>query len=98
MLVSSAGAALVTGRRDAFVGVITVEVVMEAITRARKAAAVALEGAPVGTNTGPLPVVGQSQEAPLADEGDVAEGDPAQSTEAEGDHVADGAGPAEARP
>ncbi len=93
MLVSSAGAALVTGRRDAFVGVITVEVVMEAITRARKAAAVALEGAPVGTNTGPLPVVGQPQEAPLA-----AQGDPAEGAEAEGDRVADGTGPAGDRP
>ena len=54
MLVSSAGAALVTGRRDSFIGVITVEVVMEAITRARKAAAVAADYTPVGTNTGPL--------------------------------------------
>jgi len=53
MLVSNAGAALVTGRRDAFVGVITVEVVMEAITKARRAAAVAGD-APVGTNTGSL--------------------------------------------
>ncbi|GAB2970643.1 ATP-binding cassette domain-containing protein [Frigoribacterium salinisoli] len=53
MLVSNAGAALVTGRRDAFVGVITVEVVMEAITKARAAAAVAGD-APVGTNTGSL--------------------------------------------
>ncbi|MBD8727904.1 ATP-binding cassette domain-containing protein [Frigoribacterium sp. NBH87] len=57
MLVSSAGAALVTGRRDAFVGVITVEVVMDAITRARKAAAIAATDAPVGTNTGPLSVL-----------------------------------------
>ena len=57
MLVSSAGAALVTGRRDSFIGVITVEVVMEAITRARKAAAVAAEYTPVGTNTGQLDVV-----------------------------------------
>ena len=57
MLVSSAGAALVPGRRDAFIGVITVEVVMDAITRARKAAAIAATDAPVGTNTGPLSVL-----------------------------------------
>jgi len=54
MLVSSAGAALVTGRRDAFVGVLTVEVVMEAITRARREAAETTGAAPVGTNTGSL--------------------------------------------
>ncbi|WP_123518383.1 ATP-binding cassette domain-containing protein [Frigoribacterium sp. PhB24] len=57
MLVSSAGAALVTGRRDAFIGVITVEVVMEAITRARASAAEAQHDAPVGTNTGSFDVV-----------------------------------------
>ena len=85
--------ALVTGRRDAFVGVITVEVVMEAITRARKAAATALEGAPVGTNTGPLPVVGQPQDAPLADDRA-----PAEAADAAGDGIAGGAGPTEDRP
>ncbi|ROS62433.1 osmoprotectant transport system ATP-binding protein [Frigoribacterium sp. PhB160] len=63
MLVSSAGAALVTGRRDAFIGVITVEVVMDAITRAREAAAAASGDAPVGTNTGPLPVLGAPDDA-----------------------------------
>jgi osmoprotectant transport system ATP-binding protein len=57
MLVSSAGAALVTGRRDAFIGVITVEVVMEAITRARASAAETQHDAPVGTNTGSFDVV-----------------------------------------
>ena len=57
MLVSSAGAALVTGRRDTFLGVITVEVVMDAITRSRKAAALAAEYTPVGTNTGTVPAV-----------------------------------------
>ncbi|KIU03164.1 MULTISPECIES: ATP-binding cassette domain-containing protein [unclassified Frigoribacterium] len=57
MLVSSAGAALVTGRRDAFIGVITVEVVMEAITRARASAAEAQHDAPVGTNTGSFDIV-----------------------------------------
>ncbi|ROQ38670.1 osmoprotectant transport system ATP-binding protein [Frondihabitans sp. PhB188] len=56
MLVSSAGAALVTGPRDRFVGVITVEVVMEAITRSRRLAAESAEK-PVGTNTGTFDVV-----------------------------------------
>lgn len=61
MLVSSAGAALVTGRRKTFVGVITVEVVMEAITTSRKASAVASDETPVGTNTDSLGVQGGSQ-------------------------------------
>lgn len=60
MLVSSAGAALVTGRRKTFVGVITVEVVMEAITTSRKASAVASDETPVGTNTDSLGVQGGS--------------------------------------
>ncbi len=51
MLVSSAGAALVTGRGEAFRGVITVETVMDAITRSRAAAASDQAYAPVGTNT-----------------------------------------------
>ncbi|WIE78892.1 ATP-binding cassette domain-containing protein [Curtobacterium sp. MCSS17_016] len=54
MLVSSAGAALVTGRRDAFRGVITVETVMEAITRSRATAAGDQAYTPVGTNTNPI--------------------------------------------
>ncbi|MCJ1715286.1 ABC transporter ATP-binding protein [Curtobacterium sp. VKM Ac-2922] len=54
MLVSSAGAALVTGRRDAFRGVITVETVMDAITRSRAAAAEEQAYTPVGTNTNPI--------------------------------------------
>ncbi|PYI66617.1 ABC transporter [Arthrobacter livingstonensis] len=59
MLVSSAGAALVTDRRRSFVGVITVEVVMEAITRSRKASAMANDNdSPVGTNTGTIEVQG----------------------------------------
>ncbi|MFC7431371.1 MULTISPECIES: ABC transporter ATP-binding protein [unclassified Agrococcus] len=56
MLVSSAGAALVTGRGGAFIGVITVETVMEAITAAREAASERPAGAPVGINTGQLSV------------------------------------------
>ncbi|MDJ0313621.1 ABC transporter ATP-binding protein [Arthrobacter sp. H35-D1] len=58
MLVSSAGAALVTGRRNAFVGVINLEVVMDAITASRKASAVASDETPVGTNTDSLGVQG----------------------------------------
>ncbi|WP_207346019.1 ATP-binding cassette domain-containing protein [Arthrobacter sp. E3] len=61
MLVSSAGAALVTGRRKAFVGVITVEVVMEAITRSRKASSLANGDSPVGTNTGSIGVQGGTE-------------------------------------
>ena len=70
MLVSSAGAAVVTGRRDAFLGVITVEVVMEAITSARRGAAAGAADAPVGTNTGSVEGLGQeSVVAPGADGG-----------------------------
>ncbi|MBF4619807.1 ABC transporter ATP-binding protein [Clavibacter sp. VKM Ac-2542] len=58
MLVSSAGAALVTGRGGAFLGVIDVETVMDAITSARASAAGGVEGAPVGTNTGTIGTVG----------------------------------------
>ena len=52
MLVSSAGAALVTGRRDMFKGVIDVKTVMDAITRSQTAAALESDQAPVGLNTG----------------------------------------------
>ncbi|MBM7026881.1 ABC transporter, partial [Clavibacter sp. DM3] len=58
MLVSSAGAALVTGRGGAFLGVIDVETVMDAITRVRAEAASGLDDAPVGTNTGTIGTVG----------------------------------------
>ena len=61
MLVSSAGAALVTGRRKAFVGVITVEVVMEAITSSRKASSLANDESPVGTNTDSIGVQGGAE-------------------------------------
>ena len=56
MLVSSAGAALVTGKRDRFLGVIDVETVMVAITTARASAA-ASAAAPTGTNSGEIPVI-----------------------------------------
>ncbi|MBF4616614.1 ATP-binding cassette domain-containing protein [Clavibacter sp. VKM Ac-2873] len=58
MLVSSAGAALVTGRAGAFLGVIDVETVMDAITSVRAQAAGGVAGAPVGTNTGTIGTVG----------------------------------------
>ncbi|TPW77891.1 betaine/proline/choline family ABC transporter ATP-binding protein [Schumannella soli] len=53
MLVTSVGAALVTGRRERFEGVIDVETVMEAIRDARANAANS-EGAPVGMNSGSI--------------------------------------------
>jgi osmoprotectant transport system ATP-binding protein len=68
MLVSSAGAALVTGRRDAFRGVITVETVMDAITRTRAAAAEDQAYTPVGTNTNPLQAMPSSAAVDLGDE------------------------------
>ncbi|WP_241977581.1 ABC transporter ATP-binding protein [Cryobacterium cheniae] len=52
MLVSSAGAALVTGRRDMFKGVVDVQTVMDAITRSQAAAGLDSDQAPVGLNTG----------------------------------------------
>ncbi|MHA7276070.1 ATP-binding cassette domain-containing protein [Arthrobacter sp. Hz1] len=58
MLVSSAGAALVTGKRDTFLGVIDVETVMDAIGRAHAHARSAhSSGRPVGVNTGTLQAV-----------------------------------------
>lgn len=57
MLVSSAGAAIVTGRRGAFLGVIDVETVMEAITQARADATKEHDDTPVGTNTDSLPQI-----------------------------------------
>jgi osmoprotectant transport system ATP-binding protein len=52
MLVSSAGATLVTGRGGVFEGVVTVETIMDAINRARADTAERADDAPVGTNTG----------------------------------------------
>ncbi|ABY23631.1 glycine betaine transport ATP-binding protein [Renibacterium salmoninarum ATCC 33209] len=57
MLVSSAGAAIVTGRRGAFLGVIDVETVMEAIAQARADATKEHDDTPVGTNTDSLPQI-----------------------------------------
>lgn len=54
MLVSSAGAALVTGRRETFQGVIDVGTVMDAINKAHELAAIEPEDAPVGINTGSI--------------------------------------------
>jgi osmoprotectant transport system ATP-binding protein len=87
MLVSSAGAALVTGRRDAFQGVITVETVMDAITRTRAAAAEEQAYTPVGTNTNPLQTMPSS---PVVDLGD----EPAGSAE---DSLATDAAPSDGR-
>ena len=52
MLVSSMGAALVTGPRDRFLGLVTVQTVMEAITAANEAAQLGSSSAPVGINSG----------------------------------------------
>ncbi|TFD87103.1 ATP-binding cassette domain-containing protein [Cryobacterium lactosi] len=68
MLVSSAGAALVTGRRDTFKGVIDVKTVMDAITRSQGAAVLESDQAPVGLNTG----VFQAQASAEADPSDTA--------------------------
>jgi osmoprotectant transport system ATP-binding protein len=57
MLVSSVGAALVTGRRDKFLGVIDVETVMEAIRGLRAEVAGVT---PVGTNTASLQALNTS--------------------------------------
>ncbi len=57
MLVSSAGAALVTGPRDVFEGVIDVTTIMEAITAAHESAAGESVNAPIGINTSSLPVL-----------------------------------------
>ena len=58
MLVSSVGAALVTGRRDAFLGVINIETIMDAITAVRADAAAATSAdAPVGTNTEAISII-----------------------------------------
>ncbi|GAB3268818.1 ATP-binding cassette domain-containing protein [Arthrobacter pigmenti] len=55
MLVSSAGAALVVGRRDVFRGVIDVQTIMDAITAAHDAAIQDTgHEAPVGINTGSM--------------------------------------------
>lgn len=52
MLVSSAGAVLVTGRREVFLGVIDIKTIMDAITQANNAAASDSTDAPVGLNSG----------------------------------------------
>lgn len=64
MLVSSVGAALVTGKRDRFLGVIDVETVMDAITALRISAAVAAD-TPVGINSGEIPVVAATANSAL---------------------------------
>ncbi|WP_394770410.1 ATP-binding cassette domain-containing protein [Lacisediminihabitans sp.] len=67
MLVSSAGAALVTGRRDRFLGVIDVETVMDAITSARASAA-ENAASPTGTNSGSIPLVEAAVSVAATDE------------------------------
>ncbi len=65
MLVGSTSAALVTGRRDAFLGLVTVDTVMEAISSAQKAA----QGdahSPVGLNSGAIPTTAYAAAAEAA--------------------------------
>ncbi|WP_425481875.1 ATP-binding cassette domain-containing protein [Arthrobacter yangruifuii] len=69
MLVSSTGAALVTGPRDRFLGMVTVQTVMEAITAANDAAQQGSSSAPVGINSG---VIERSDGASAPVEGDAA--------------------------
>nr|WP_245348358.1 betaine/proline/choline family ABC transporter ATP-binding protein [Paeniglutamicibacter psychrophenolicus] len=57
MLVASSETAVVTGRRDAFLGVINVQTIMEAISAANAAAAEAEGDAPVGLNSGAIPAI-----------------------------------------
>jgi osmoprotectant transport system ATP-binding protein len=78
MLVSSAGAALVTGRGGAFLGVIDVETVMDAITSARASAADGIDDAPVGTNTGTIGTVGTDAARAAQSAGSVAPEAPAE--------------------
>ncbi|WP_372698780.1 ABC transporter ATP-binding protein [Arthrobacter sp. JSM 101049] len=54
MLVGSVSAAIVTGRRDAFLGLVTVDTVMESI-RAAQEAAKGDADSPVGLNSGAIP-------------------------------------------
>ena len=67
MLVSSAGAALVTGRRDMFKGVIDVQTVMDAITRSQTAAVLESDQAPVGLSTGVFQAQASAAEADLSE-------------------------------
>lgn len=69
MLVANSATAVVTGRRDAYVGTITVETVMKAIEAAREQGNSEDHHAPVGMNTGSIPVV-ISAEAHLPDDAD----------------------------
>jgi ABC-type proline/glycine betaine transport system ATPase subunit len=69
MLVSSAGAALVTGRRDVFTGVIDVQTVMDAITQSRSAAAEDSEDAPVGRNTDLIDTIARDDDPSIENTG-----------------------------
>ncbi|MCY7325463.1 MAG: ATP-binding cassette domain-containing protein, partial [Microbacteriaceae bacterium] len=67
MLVSSAGAALVTGKRGVFLGVINIETIMDAITAVRaEAAAAAAPNTPVGTNTESISIIDPATDTDIA--------------------------------
>ncbi|MCC3278297.1 ABC transporter ATP-binding protein [Arthrobacter sp. zg-Y40] len=74
MLVSSTGAALVTGPRDRFLGLVTVQTVMEAITAANEAAQLGSSGAPVGINSGLIARNGADGSGTTADDAGAAAG------------------------
>ena len=57
MLVASSETAVVTGRRDVFLGVINVKTIMEAISAAHASAAESEGDAPVGLNSGAIPSI-----------------------------------------
>jgi osmoprotectant transport system ATP-binding protein len=77
MLVSSVGAALVTGGRDSFRGVIDVATIMDAIGRARvNARDVGIGNRPVGINTSAMDVVRDAagEGSPAAGSGEAGHG------------------------
>ncbi|MCU1521105.1 MAG: uncharacterized protein JWN19_1490 [Arthrobacter sp.] len=80
MLVSSVGAALVTGGRDSFRGVIDVETIMDAIGRAHTHARTPhADGKPAGINTTSVTVIGQSKDDDRKHDDDAAEAHRAES-------------------
>ena len=84
MLVGSTSAALVTGRRDAFLGLVTVDTVMDAIRSAQEAAQGDADS-PVGLNSGAIPTTAaESALAAAGNAGDAGDAGDGSVTEAEG--------------
>ncbi|MFJ6415745.1 ABC transporter ATP-binding protein [Paeniglutamicibacter sp. NPDC091659] len=82
MLVASSETAVVTGRRDAYLGVINVQTIMEAISAAHASAADAEGDAPVGLNSGAIPAV--ALEGAIAGDGQAGGSAPEEALSAEG--------------